>query len=136
MYVKTSMRNGNREGIFVVCSVLTTIGSVAFAVMLGGLFLSVGWNSVLLDSLLAISVLSTFGLITGTVGLLITRRKWPIIVLIFSSAYIPIAFLSATLLGFAPRSGWWPFLPLSLVEMVLGCIAIFRGAPSTSTEAR
>jgi hypothetical protein len=111
MYVKTSMRNGNREGIFVVCSVLTTIGSVAAAGMLGVLFLSVGWNSVLFDSLLAVTVVSTFGLITGTVGLLIARRKWPIIVLIFSSAYIPIVFLSAPLFGFAPRSGWWPFLP-------------------------
>ena len=122
MYVKTSMHNANLKQIFVVCSVLTTVGSVAAAGMLGLAFLGVGWDSVLFDSLLAVTVVSTFGLITGTVGLL-TRRKWPIVVLIFSTAYIPVAFLSLTLFGSTPPSGWWPLLPVSLIEIALGGIS-------------
>lgn len=98
---------------------LTSVGSVAAAAMECLVFLGVGWDSVGFDSLLAVTILSTIGLITGTVGLL-TRRTWPTTILILSSVYIPVGLVLLTLRGFAPPGAWWLLLPLSLIEIALG----------------
>lgn len=108
-----------KSAAFICCSLLTTFGSIAAAGMEFIAFLGTGWDSVPFDCLLGITILSTLGLITGTVGLL-TRRVWPTVVLIASSIYMPVALVLLTMGGYAPPGAWWLLLPVSLVEITVG----------------
>ena len=82
------------------------------------ILLGVGWDELSFDSLLALTLLSTLGLLVGTSALL-DRRKWSKTLLLLSSIYIPVSFLILTVRNFTPPLGWWPLLPLSLTEISL-----------------
>jgi len=82
------------------------------------ILLGVGWDELSFDSLLALTLLSTVGLLVGTSALL-GRRKWSKTLLLLSSIYMPVSFLILTVRNFTPPLGWWPLLPLSLTDIFL-----------------
>jgi hypothetical protein len=106
------------EPIFLWCTVLTTLGSIAASLMEVIILLGVGWDELSFDSLLALTLLSTVGLLVGTSALL-GRRKWSKTLLLLSSIYMPVSFLILTVRNFTPPLGWWPLLPLSLTDIFL-----------------
>jgi len=111
-------KQSKRLDLLLGCTALTALGSIAAALMEFLVFLGVGWDSLSFDCLLVITVLSIAGLLTG-VAILSDRPKTARIVLILSSAYLPLAFLILTFRGFAPPLGWWLLLPLSVAEISL-----------------
>ena len=119
------------EVIFFWCTVLTAFGSVAATAMEWLVFLGIGWDYISFNCLLGLTILSTFGLAIGAVGLRL-RRRWANAVLLASCIYIPVAFVALTIRDFTPPAGWWPLLPLSLIEILLACL----GFRSTSLAPR
>ena len=98
--------------ILLWCAVLTTLGSIAASLMEWIILLGLGWGEPSFDILLVLTLLSTLGLLIGTLALL-NHRRWTKTFLLLSSIYVPVAFTILTVRDFTPPLGWWPLLPLS-----------------------
>lgn len=118
--------------VFRWCTVLTALGSVAALLMEFLVLLGVGWDYALFDFLLVVTISSTFGLAVGAYYLFIGDPRANIAV-VLSCLYIPIAFIVLTVDGFTPAAGWWPLLPLSLIEIVFGLSGL-RTKPAASGD--
>lgn len=101
------------------------LGSVAASLMELLAFIGIGWDYASLDFLLAFTISSTFGLVVGAYGMFVGHR-WANTVIVLSCLYIPAAFIVLTIKGFAPPAGWWPLLPLSLIEIISGLFGVRR----------
>ena len=108
------------ESIFFWCTVLTMVGSIGALAMEFLVFLGVGFEKPILV-LLAVTLFSTIGLLTGTVALL-SHRRWARPVLFVSSIYIPVAFSILTVRGFAPPLLWWLLFLFGIVEVVFALL--------------
>jgi hypothetical protein len=108
---------------FLVCSVITALYSFCTFLMVGIVFLGIGWDYALYNLLLFVTFLSTVGLIAGSFALKLHLR-WAPATLLCSSLYIPVAFVGLTMHGFTPPHLWWPLLPLSIAEIVLCAIGL------------
>jgi hypothetical protein len=67
------------------------------------------------------TLLSTIGLLTGTVALL-SHRRWARAVLFVSSIYIPVAFPILTVRGVVLPLLWWLLFLLGTVEVVFALL--------------
>lgn len=110
-----------RYMIFVWCTALTALGSIAASMMELLVFLGIGWDYASFNCLLILTLLSTIGLVVGATGLL-AHRGCARTVILLSCVYIPVAFTVLTVRDFTPPAGWWLLLPLGLTNIVLCCL--------------
>jgi hypothetical protein len=108
------------ESIFFWCTVLTMVGSICALSMEFLVFLGVGFEESIVV-LLVTTLLSTIGLLTGTVALL-SHRRWARAVLFVSSIYIPVAFPISTVRGVVLPLLWWLLFLLGTVEVVFALL--------------
>ena len=108
------------ELIFFWCTVLTMTGSLGALLFELVAFLGIGYEVPFLI-LLVSTLLSTIGLVVGTIGL-ISRRRWARAVLLLSSIYLPVFFSILAARGFTPPLIWWPLCFLGFIEAVLALL--------------
>jgi hypothetical protein len=77
--------------------------------------------------LLLVAILSALGLIVEHRVCLF--RRWPLVLLVLSSGYIPVALISLTIKGYTPPAAWWLLLPLSLAEIAFAVSALRARKP-------
>jgi len=127
-------RLGKWGVIFSVCTVLMALGSCAASLMELLVSFAVGWEDASFDFLFVLTIASTVGLVAGAYGLFAGNR-WANLMVLLSCLYVPVAFVVLTAKDFTPPAGWWPLLPLSLVEIVFGLIGLRVKAAATNDSS-
>jgi hypothetical protein len=115
--------NNQFETVYWWTTLLTFLGACVTLLYLCFIDMMIGFDSEPYDWLMALTLLATVGLFTGSLNSLSTRLDWPKLNLA-CSLYFVSAFAVITVEGFGPPLGWWIVAALASAEVVMSSLRL------------